>query len=225
MGELIIRRREMILPDNTPILPAGYQRVEYIERPTSAGTGYGWTDTYFMPSDSDVTVIKFGCVPLKKPNSGRAYIVAGAKNTSGNDVGFGVFWTTDFNFIGCYGGEDCTVQPNSGSSILNTQLDVVATRTPTYASIVCNGVSNRVDYTPRTMSKSFDVFLMRGSGSSGYYYCAWARVSYLQIENNGVPVVNLVPARRISDNKKGFYDTISGVFDPSGTYVAGPDVT
>lgn len=222
MAELLIRRREMILPDNTPILPADYQRVEYIERPAGTATNGGVSDTKFVPSDSDTTIIKIGCMVTSQPGASYGYFFAGGKDPTGNSVGIGLNTNKAMTEIGLFGGSSCIVYPNGGSSIKNMRLDVVATRAPTYCSLVCNSASNRTDYTPRTVGKNIFLF---GMYTNAYNYLMFGRIYYCIIENNGVVIRNFVPCRRISNGEKGFYETVEGRISSSAYYNVGPDVT
>ena len=228
---LLLRRREMIsrqsdIPIPEPVLPEGYVRIEYVNRPGGTSEQRAFNTTGFTPNGTDPLEIRVGFKLIDTPGSNGAYPVVAGQNANDNTVGFGVCVAADGHQVGCFGGEQCYVTPNGGESVENIKYDAVARRTTTsiYYSDGIN--SNTVSLTPRNIARAFGVFGLKRYNQeavvgSGSFY---GNIYYIIIIEAGVVKVHLIPCKRTSDNRAGFYG-LDGEFHSSLYYVAGPEVT
>lgn len=210
----------------TPILPSEYQQVEYILRDTSVGSSSGYNTIGFLPNGVDTLVVRAGFMATaKQSSSSGGYITGNRQNNSGNTVGFGVLTDQNTTYIAAWDGVLCSIEPNGGASIRNTRYDVTVTKTPTGLTITDGThTANTTNNSPRAMVNNLHVFGISNYKSNGVVNPLWGRIYYLNITEGGVSKVNLVPCKRISDGKVGFYDTVQETFRTSGYYTAGPNV-
>ncbi|MCQ2581010.1 MAG: hypothetical protein MJ164_02460 [Alphaproteobacteria bacterium] len=181
-------------------LPAGYTPLEYIE---STGTQY--IDTGITVLDSDEVKLR-ACVTVTGSvfmfsqglsANNRAYQLA---NTSTGEV---VFDIENYN----------PYRVTSNVSAYNVFRDYHIKNKEFFVDGVSQGVSiGTLTSATETLKLMYNA---SSSAAQKNKYC------YFQVEGK----INLIPAKRISDNVVGMYDTVSGQFFTNagtGSFVAGP---
>lgn len=86
---------------------------------------------------------------------------------------------------------------------------------------------NKSTYTPPSISNNFTMYLFKRHSLISSEKCGLFKVYYCKISNNGNPVLNLIPVKRVSDNVVCMYDTISDTYFENigtGNFVAGPEL-
>ena len=227
MVSLMQRRREMMrlaTTPPTPRVPTGYTEVQYIQRRDSAGESSGY-NTLFQPNGTDTLLIHIGVMLTKAPSSSSGgYFLGCRQNNSGNTVGFGVYASQDCKSLGTFDGTACAIQPNGGSSILNTKVELVVTKTNPGLSITDGTHSNTTSGTPRAMADALRVFGIKKYNSSNSNLPVWGRIYYCKIWEGGVLKTDLIPCTRDADSANGFWDAAVETFRTSTVYDAGPTV-
>lgn len=229
MGELLRRRAMMAAvsqsPTPTPVLPAEYQEVEYIIRPSGSGN-IGYNSFYVQPNGTDELEIRVGFMSAPVQEQTYGYPVGIRATASGDTVGFGVNVNNSITSIGVFaGGNVCSISPNNGASIAEIRYDIIAKRKTNEISITDGTNSNSLSLTPRTMAGSLAIFgVIMGSYANHIEYGFRGRIYYATIIEGGVVKANFVPCRRLSDNAPGWYDTVQEAFRTASRYIAGPDV-
>lgn len=203
-------------------LPATYQRIEYVERPTTANANTGYNTTGFTPNGTDDLDIKMGVMCIQAPTSiDGGYFLVCRQTTTNNTVGFAVYVTQNGASIGTYDGQSCVLSP---PEVVGQKFDLTVLKTSNGCGVTDGTRSNSVTGTPRAMASTLYVFALypyTGSNLQGQIY---GRIYYLNIKEGGVEKVNFIPCKRRSDGAVGFYNTIAEEFKTSSAYVAGPEV-
>lgn len=200
----------------SPVVPEGYTAVEYIVN--SSTTAYNTLNVTLTSTDE--VEIRLGMMATgSQSSSSGGYPVVCKQTSSGNTVGYGVLVNQNPTYIGTFDGTLCSIEPNGGSSIQNIKYDIVATKSQTGLSITDGTHSNSITTTPRATATSLYVFSMAKSLSFK------GRIYYMDIYVNTVLASSLHPCIRVSDNKKGFWDSVQERFMYDDSYTAGPVVT
>lgn len=202
-------------------LPSEYTQVEYLE---SSGTQY--IDTGIVLK-SKATVTTVGQSVQGSTTSG-PYSFWGFM---GSDTlprwGWSIFsnrWLPDLNTTSQYAG---TADTNKHTFINTCYYENNVLQ---YDSLLDgNSVSvGRVESLATYTSNSLSAYLFaRNTGGTAGNFLACRIFSY-EIVQDDVLVINLIPARRKSDNVLGMYDTVTSTFltnAGTGTFTAGADVT
>lgn len=188
------------------VLPADYQRVEYLE---SSGTQY--IDTGSKLSDTSNVYLKYQYVTGTV--SGRVMGDATNANTKWLISCSGAIPTTSVQF-----GLDGQWVPSGGGFPI-PNYDVVEARTVGPAlSATVNGVTQTATYSGSSFTTTNNASLFKAG--TGF---AWCRIYRCQIDNTR----DLVPCYRKIDNVPGMYDIVNNVFYTnagSGVFTVGPDV-
>ena len=207
------------------VLPEGYTRIEYVERPSGTGTSGGYNTTGFMLNGTDDAVIKMGVMLKATPFSDAGgYFLACRQTNNNNTVGFGIYALKDTSAIGAFDGESCLVPPHSGQSVIDQKFNLVVTKTPTTLTVADGVNTNTITRTPRVMVQNLHVFGLVQYNASQLSNPVVGRIYYLNIIEGGVEKVNFIPCVRNSDNAVGFWNSVAEEFKTSLAYVAGPEV-
>ena len=192
-------------------LPAEYIQLEYIE-----GTGTQWINTGYTPASTDTIEVE---VQFTSVGSNQAFWCA---RKGGTDGTFTFFWlTSGLRFD--YNTAQNAIATSTFSAAVGTRYRAKADGTTGEVTINDNVVYT---YTPAsfTVGGPLSVLASQSNGSSAGNY-GYHRFYSLTITNSsGTPVVNLVPAKRLSDGVLGVYDTVRDVFKTnagSGTFLGG----
>ena len=193
----------------TPILPAEYQQVEYLQN--SGGTNGALIDgnppihintgvDYF--ADFEIRIRRINNNPTKFCGSGQYYCLQ-----RNNSEGYASFW--------------------NGSSIYVTSNQI--TNLATYAWINNVIYVNNIQVSQLTKSLVNGEFTLYGCGAYGQasyfndlqiYYCKL-------LDANGVLIRDYIPCYRKSDNSPGMYDLVTSTFNAGtgkGSFIVGPNV-
>lgn len=210
----------------TPILPTGYTQVEYIQH-TPAGSYDTVYSLEYQLNGVDTVEVRAGFMPTdtQKSSSG-GYIVGCRQTTNNNTIGFGVLVNQEATEVNCFDGSSNRIYPNGGNSIVNTRIDIVATKTTAGTTITDGTHTNSVTSTPRNMATTLWVF-----GTKQYNYDRaqvpfTGRIYYLKVKEAGATVIDLIPCRKTDNTAFGFYDIAQNRFINTSTnrYSKGPDV-
>lgn len=218
-------KTDTVLVIVTSILPEGYTRIEYVERPSGTGVGGGYNTTGFMLNGTDDAVIEMGVMLLGTPTSNAGgYFLACRQTSNNNTVGFGIYASQDMTSIGAFDGESALVPPHSGNSVLSQKFDLVVTKTTTSLTISDGINTDTVTRTPREMVQNLHVFGLVQYSAAQLSNPVIGRIYYLRIKENGAEKVNFIPCKRASDNAVGFWNSVAEEFKTDVAYVAGPEV-
>ena len=186
------------------MLPSGYTRLQYIE---STGTQY--IDTGM--ASTNVNNVK---AKISFTNLGTLNYILGTRPSSGATTALGyILYSSTHSGITMYPGG----WPEQGKSdvVVNNVYDIEASLG--VPNIVPNILQvdgiEFVSYNHPlpTGDKSIYIFALHSNNDSGEYF-ARARLYSMSLYNDSELVANYIPARKISDNAIGVYDTVSGQF-------------
>lgn len=190
-------------------LPKGYIELEYIE-----GTGTQYIDTGYVPNVNTETKINFLTTTLP---SSDAYMF---HSSDGGDARVSLAITQHLIFFG----DDLTETTNRITLprfTANTAYDITVNKD----KAIVNGTEYNFTHTSVTLPTMGSMGLF--GSRRGTLKCQ-GRVKSFSCNENNVLKINLIPARRNSDNVLGMYDTVSGTFFTNagtGEFIAGPAVT
>ena len=202
-------------------------KVGYIELAYIESTGTQWIDTGYVPTNTTRLDIKYKVTQLPSNLSEGAM-----------PIGARVGW------------QDRMFEVISPVNQLTTNTILVADGAPIYITNSFNPLDKGIIATIDIPNKysAFDVEGRVYSSSASipnvtYVYPlymfqknnagivttsdAHIRIYYVQIKENNVLVRNFIPAKRLSDNAIGMYDTVTGRFFANagtGEFIAGPEV-
>ena len=233
--DLLMRRREMMLTASgglpplptEPALPEGYQRIEYVNRPDGIALTRAFNQIGFTPNGTDKLEIRTKFMFTSLGSSGYScYVTACGQTTTDNTFGFGIGVDKAYAKVFAYGGESAVIEPNGGNSVKNVVVDVLATRMTNSISITDGTNSDTIFLTPRAIARQITVFGQKHYSDSNdrTQYPICGNIYYELVYEGGVLKSWLIPAKRLSDNRAGFYDVIMDAFRSSQYYVAGPVV-
>lgn len=216
------RRRALMTAQQTPRLPDTYQEVEYISKPTA-----GATDVYLRTGkkiyNTYPTVFKGKFYPTAFGSSSGSGFSTCIKRASNSSSPFAV---NIKDGIGIRNGSSTTsyfVSASTTNKIIEFAVTVTSEGFQLDGSIDGQPQTGTVQETPASWTAhASDVLFLSSDYSSqsfsGRYY-------YATVLQNGVPIIDLVPCYRKSDNKIGMYDLVSQTFMPvTGTWTKGADV-
>ena len=197
-------------------LPSEYERLEYLE---STGTQY--IDTGVLADDDNGFRLEFMCTQRQTTQ-----FFCGSRNASGDTrCCIGGSYYTDDNIPIAYFGWNTLVIQNSERQNCSTQcvaeVNYLGSRQARFGAKVA-ALS-----TLTTQTHPFFLFAGNMRNSSPSTICGWCRIYSFAMTHGQATVLNLLPARRISDGVPGMYDTVGDSFYTnagSGTFVAGPVV-
>lgn len=198
-GELKVRNRSG--------LPLGYTKLDYIE-----ATSTQYINTGIMANDNtDIGIVASG---ITTPSA--QIFVAGASSGSG-------FTTLR---IVKFSADELVGVSNGATKILSNSIGVTKFKAELInKTFYLDGVS--FGSFTNTINPEYTLELFRGkygTEASAIYYSAF-KCHSAYVKQNGVLVLNLVPAKRNSDNVLGMYDTVTDTFFTNagtGTFTAGP---
>ena len=203
----------------TARLPAEYQEVEYISKPSAAASDvYLRTGKRIYNTYPTVFKGKFYPTAFGSSNGFSTCIKHANSNASPFAVGLK-------NGINVHNGSTTTavVSVNTTNKIVEFVLTVTSEGFQLNATVDGQTQTGNLQETPAswTATSSDVLFLSSDYGSqsfSGRYY-------YATVIQNGIPIIDLVPCYRKSDNKIGMYDLVSQSFMPvTGTWTKGENV-
>ena len=197
-------------------LPSEYERLEYLE---STGTQY--IDTGVLADDDNGYRLEFMCTQKQTTQ-----FFCGSRNKSGDTrCCIGSTYYVDDNIPIAYFGWNTLVIQNSERQNCSTQcvaeVNYLGSRQARFGAKVA-ALS-----TLTTQTHPFFLFAGNMRNSSPSTICGWCRIYSFEMTHGQETVLNLLPARRISDGVLGMYDTVGDSFYTnagSGTFVAGPVV-
>jgi hypothetical protein len=179
-------------------LPAGYAPLEYIQ-----GSGAQWINTGYTPQSTDTIEME---MEFASTGSNQAFWCARKDGSVGT---FTFFWLT--------GG--LRFDYNKAQNAIN--LATFTASAGTRYKVKADGATGNVTindatvftYAPAafTVGGPLSVFGSQMNGASPGNYGHY-RLYYFTVTSGGTPVVNLVPAERVSDGVCGVYDTVRNNF-------------
>lgn len=200
--------------DGAPELPLDYQEVEYIENASSGA----YTETGIYATENSKVQIKF------RPLDTTEDVILGNFPSD----------TTDWRFFNY--GQKIYYDLPGGSGVGNRIISSAGECVPNndyefeFGNFYAKNVGASSDIVSGTVLNDFTTsqqLYINGptntpnGGSKNRWY-------YLKFFYNNNLIAHMVPCRRRSDNKPGFYDIRRGTFFPqkgSGIFTCGPDVT
>ncbi len=211
---LLLRRRGMMRAASapTPILPSGYQRVEWISRNSSAYDGIA---TGFVPTPNSSIIARFAAegtqsnynfIGLRDGSSGANNALLIVSFRSAQKIGF-FRWGASVQCI------------SYDNQFHDYEL------TPTAAKI--DGVSYNLSAPDTSQSATHDIRLFLQWTGSNWSTSANMQIASCSLWDNGIKKHDLVPCYRKADNAKGFYDLINNSFLTgynSNNYTVGNDI-
>lgn len=211
-----MRRRLMLKNESgaAPILPAEYQRVEWIGKKKQSPYINTYINTGIIPGNETGVLYDVALSPYTGDNN-----TDGVTDNIGERFTFGRYnrgiflgWYRIFKYY--------QFSPIALDRITVT-LNLFNDRKGT-----CNGVTF-FDYLADRPSNSTPAYLLATNSKSGPYWAAEEERIYRAVYTEGDAVVrNFVPCYRRSDGIIGMYDTVSGTFYTnagSGTFLKGDD--
>jgi hypothetical protein len=197
-------------------LPSGYTQVEYLQ---SSGTQYIDTGVVLKSKATITTVGQFMSISSSNPISIWGFMGNSNMPRWGCSV-YTNMWLMDLNFTASQGNANTNkhtfVNETNGTTTYDSLVDGVAL----YEQ---KGLPSPQTYTSNVLSAY--IFARNNSNEAGNF--SSSRIFSFNIIQDDIEVINLIPARRNSDNVLGMYDTITGNFltnQGSGTFTAGNDV-
>lgn len=203
-------------------LPRGYTELEYISNPSTAyintGVGYSSTDNIVVHADN-VTYSDNHYVGI----FGTARAVSGTWHRSALVYDGQSFGTYQVLF-----GQSQQNLASSHMPISSTTIDVAFRDDNQSVSITNNGVTTvyTTSFTESQAVQLYSVMLFtyNRNGSPATFYLV-GNIGNFSLIQNGLKVIDYVPAQRDSDGVIGMYDLISNTFKVSSDavqFVAGP---
>ena len=207
-------------------VPDGYTQLQYIE---TTGTSYIKTGVFvqnltnpIMLVDAQLTTVDANYI---NDMAGEGACLAGQEYTYGNfrictDA---AYWR--FDSSANYNSESL-VPTYMGPADTNRHVFVLDAQ---HATAAVDGHTAPLTVNNLTHNKNYRQIIVgganKGSGGDSVRWVPQAKYYHFNLISDGVDVLNMIPARRDSDNAVGMYDTVNGVFYPSdGTdsFIAGP---
>lgn len=185
------------------VLPAGFQRVPYIE-----SNGNQYIDSGIGSSNGYICRARFA---YTDPSEAWSCICGSQDNYGGGDGRHG--------YIIMYGISG-TLALWAGNMVEDTNITIVANNMYTIimdlcgspAFIHCNSVKYNHNFTGTLSSKNIFIFAINDTDEAARYK-AKARLDYLELYNTaGVAVRQFYAAKRLSDNELGLYDFVTETF-------------
>lgn len=217
--DALMRRRMMMLAGSgptppTPVVPAGYTQLVYIEQPlgNSAYINTG------ISSGANIGFVIDAMSYDEKATSGYGCFFGARYNSNSSDLQL-----TTFSSSGSYAG---TLRRGGSSQNYNAHLPAKNTRFT--ASLVGNTYSIGADTvtTSASMSRAYNIYLFALNNRNSVAQHGHFRLYSLKITNNGVDVRDFIPCID-PNNVVGLYDLVSGTFfssENATTFVAGPTI-
>ena len=195
-------------------LPVEYQELEYIADDINNGTKTVVIDTG-IAGDNDNLEFEFESYYDTYEQYGRFFGNYVSDDSNGwriivhSSAGYSYFNANTH----CTGGDTGTLTPNTWHKVkFNNQKFTI------------DGVESNVIHTGKTKTNNENISLFSFLSMASHRYIG-LRYKHFIIRDNGVLVRNFIPAKRLSDNVLGMYDTVSGQFFTNagtGTFTAGP---
>lgn len=194
------------------LLPDGYTQLEYIE---STGTQYVVTDFFF----NDIATDTLSC-DFMRTGTGLGSLLYGFRDEyKVNGYGF------QFNDVGRtyrqYGDSDSGLSSASAKN-LNTRYTVQQTG---YAYTIGGSRYTVVAIAP-VQNYPLTVFAIRNADQPAATITPMRLYNLNVVTAGGNMILNLIPAKRNSDNELGLYDLVTGKFyinEGTGSFVAGEE--
>ena len=207
-------------------MPVEYQAVEYTERPVGTSYVSGYASTGVMLSGAFPVTVKIGFMPTGKsaPSTGNnyQYPIACKSTTSGNTVGLCINITNTLIDASIFSGTSATISPMNGAEMLNTKIPIVGTLNSDGAYITDGIHEATALFTPRTINVDYLwLFGVKKYNTNQIANEFIGRIYYIEVLENGVEVLNLVPCYRIADSAPGFYDLVNNSFISNALWVVG----
>ena len=211
------------IPSTTPTKRGyhfiGWEKSNYIQLDYIESTGTQYIDTGVGYTTNTILEVEFQ--KLQTVGIGNNLFGTGSEFSSSDD--FSLWCTADSGLAIHlpYPKVDSKRQLSDESIIDKAYLKVnLATRT-----ILLNDSSYVVDNKTTTSGSNIPITLFTAPFTSQYVSNFIGRVFSFKLYNNGILVCNLIPAKRISDNAIGMYDTVTRTFftnQGTGDFIAGP---
>lgn len=208
----------------TARLPAEYQEVEYISKTNAAATdvylktGKRITNTY-------PTVFKGKFYPTAFGSSSGSGLSVCIKRANNSGTPFAV---NIKDGIGIRNGSSTTTSYFVSADTKNKIVEFAVTATSDGfqldATIDGQQQTGNLQATPASWTANTSDVLFLSSDYSGQAFSG--RYYYATVLQEGVPIIDLVPCYRKSDNKIGMYDLVSKSFKPvtGASWTKGADV-
>lgn len=190
-------------------LPVGYTELEYVQTDSTA-----WIDTGVAGSASLDVSLKFSY--HKYVQYGAAFGNYVSESYKANRA---IIAGTSSLYVA--GGNNLATEVN------NFIVGPVNTLEITSTQAVLNEITTAISSSSQSANTT-NICLGNRGISTAVSRDIGLRIYSFSIKNNGVNVIQYVPCSRDSDDKIGFYDTVSGTFVGSSTqtsFVAGPEKT
>jgi hypothetical protein len=193
-------------------LPFGYQAVEYLE-----STGTQWINTQTVARTVEYIKAKIMCTDNTSTSSWQTFIGSSASNNDQRNI---------FAFVKTYQklGYRWHMTGNPTQSDIPFILNTKYTLEVDGNTIWFGG--NRIEVSGSNENSDRSLYLFCQGANSNVFR---GRFYYAQLgSDKDTLVCNLIPARRISDNELGMYDTVTGTFltnAGTGTFIAGNTVS
>lgn len=202
-------------------LPNEYTQVEYLE---SSGTQYIDTGIVLKSKATVTTVGQFMSTASTSTSPISMWGFMSLDNSNLPRWGCSIFsskWLMDLNFTDQYSPVSNTnkhtfVNETNGTTAYNSFIDGVSI----YNTLM--PIMTPSTYQNNTLSAY--IFARNDSGTAGNF--SLSRIYSFNIVQDDIEVINLIPAKRNSDNVLGMYDTVSGTFltnQGTGDFTAGSD--
>lgn len=196
-------------------LPSGYTQVEYLE-----SSGMQYIDTNYVPLIGDAITVEYKHTVLPTVGHGSQALFSAGTGTyqlialgSIIDNTINGFW---FKYFAAGVAEKLNYNP-----VINVWYKLQITNSG-LATINDNSAISTPEQELDGNDTNMFIFCRR-NGESPFL----GAIRGFTVSRNGSNVLNLIPARRNSDNVLGMYDTVTGNFltnQGTGTFTAGPDV-
>ena len=199
---------DVVFSNNYNNLPNEYSELEYIE---STGTQY--IDTGYYPNNNTVLKVKYNCLSSSSAPFGCRW--SGSPNYDTFGVGYGSTMTI---YYGRY-------SSNKYLLLNNYELDYINELEINSNSIKLNNNTTGITRDTFVSSKPFCIFAWNNEGSINQN--SRSRIYNLTLSEGDQVKRNFIPCYRKSDDLRGLYDTVEGVFytnQGTGTFEKGQDV-
>lgn len=194
------------------VLPAGYTKLEYIE---STSTQY--IDTGYIPNQNTKVELSYQYTGSSSTQL-RRFGSREAGSTNGIFLGYKSVNTTILSIT--YGNQ--TFETDSGYKNTSPHIEVID-KNKYYFDGVLEHIFTEETFTCPSTAVIFAGKQMETTGNISDMKCF-----YCKLYDDGTLVRNFIPAKRISDNEIGLYDTVTNTFFTNagtGDFIAGPEVS
>ncbi|MCQ2580650.1 MAG: hypothetical protein MJ164_00560 [Alphaproteobacteria bacterium] len=200
-------------------LPAGYTELEYIEN-----DGHSYLILPYIANNKTVLYCRYNELQNGFQVANAIFGVTDSPDVAKANNGVLRLTGSNFNRMGWGDAQSGSVKDVSAPKEFNTWYEVLYDQNKLYLNNVLYATSATSNNTVWSANYGLGVFARNGSSVT---MVAYAKISSLWAKEGGDYKLNLIPARRNSDNVLGMYDTVSGTFFENagtGDFIAGPEV-